>query len=226
MGRGLGQQQRRVLDFAAAVNAYRNGGAPQPAPLLRDAWHVKTRDRLVLADAVPDVTPDTLLIGVAGFDPVLGPGLVTRRQHVRHYQLGESLDIGAVSYVTAHGKKWRHRPGGHSRQVSVMRAVNSLSARGLLAFNCGPRRWRCFPASLATSELSSPVAQYWDRNYCGWGWHVTAEGLAVAGDGWRQITTRRIAEVLRTQRALDRASTLNQGSPEVRAAADQLLPAG
>lgn len=197
MGRGLSEQQRQVLAFGVAVNAQRNGGVPRPAVFQHEAWHVRGRFRMALADALPDVWRDAVLYAVGGMRPLDAPQVVQRRAHERVYPalvpgvIDRTVNVCSSEYVDP-WFRWKPHPRNRSRQVSLMRAANALAVRGLLAFTCGPRPWRWCMKTDGPCGLSDSIATYWDR-WGPWGWHVTREGFAVVGDAWRGMCPATVA---------------------------------
>lgn len=124
MGRGLSDQQRRILALAVADNAARRAGAPRPQVLVLDrrAGYLsgdkyRLALRVAFAPEFPDLTEQFVLAALYGFK-------VSRagRDHA-----------GWMEH-------WQPRSVRRGKQVSVRRALRSLVARGYLV-DAWPAKW-------------------------------------------------------------------------------------
>lgn len=124
MGRGLSDQQRRILALAVAHNAARRAGNPRPEPLVLDrAAGYLSGDgyrlalRVAAAPEVPDLTEQFVLAAMYGFK-------VSRsgRDHTGWFE------------------HWQPRSVRRGKRVSVRRALRSLVARGYLV-DAWPVTW-------------------------------------------------------------------------------------
>ena len=163
MGRGLSDQQRRILAAAVALNAHRNGGTPRAAelvidrpagaaspPLVLSGGGVvelpPSRYRFVLSRSEVDIFDRFVLAAFAGFKP----GYISRdRVEPRERRLPVSrsdrrrgISSSGVITVRAHVRRFRHRwdpeTMDHKRRVSVARAFKSIVRRELVLRCPGP----------------------------------------------------------------------------------------
>ena len=197
MGRGLSDQQRRILTVAVAHNAARRAGAPRPQALVLDrrAGYVDSEGyRLVLrvaaAPEFPDLTEQFVLAAVYGFE-------VSRsgRDHAGFFE------------------HWAPRSVRRGKRVSVRRALRSLVARGYLV-DALPVNWMegyGFPSAVC-SQLASlcgdcrkdkeSVDRFWFGNCKAYGdthlaraYWLLPTAFEEVGERWRDVDSGGLREL-------------------------------
>jgi len=197
MGRGLSDQQRRILALAKAVNAAIRGGVPAPqsfaievrpgvVDVLPGQWRPAQKRRYVVPLAFAAETPDfcagLALVELFGFR-------VERGDWYWHWS--------------------RYRPSRDERRkrhVSLGRALDSLVDRGLLVHAMDPSDAECFLPAEVVANLcdyrrargDESFGKFWSRQH-GSGWvrayWLTPQGHDAAPETWSDYDA---AELLTT----------------------------
>lgn len=197
MGRGLSDQQRRILAVAVAHNAARRNGVPRPQLLVLDRLPgyldsdgYRLALRVAAAPEVPDLTEQFVLAAMYGFK-------VSRsgRDHTGWFE------------------HWQPQSVRRGKRVSVRRALRSLVARGFLV-DAWPARWmssvgcdaaECSRVNAVCGDIRKEqkcVNRFWFGNCKAYGdahlarayWLLPA-AFDAAGDLWRHVDTDGLLEL-------------------------------
>jgi len=217
MGRGLSDQQLNILAAGVAINAARNGGAPQPAVVLIDepaGVKVQTmfgartrRHHCVMTADTPELTDALVLVAFGGF--------------VR----------AGVNYSDA--TRWHH--GDHKKRVSLCRAIKALLRRDLIARAIEPRRvywlrdtradrrgWSDDERLAAETHesLRADAARFWGRwsRYSTPGYTLLPQAFNAVGDAWRQVDALRLLKAFEHAEGFDASREWERRRDAARAA--------
>jgi hypothetical protein len=217
MGRGLSQQQREILAAGVAINAARNGGAPQPAIVLIDepaGVEVETmfgartrRHRCVMTADTPELTDALVLVAFGGF--------------VR----------AGVNYSDA--TRWYR--GDHKKRVSLCRAIKALLRRDLIARAIEPRRvywlrdaradrhgWSDDERLAAETHerLRADASRFWGRwsRYSTPAYTLLPQAFDAVGDSWRHVDASRLLKAFEHAEGFDASREWQQRRDAARAA--------
>ena len=232
MGRGLSDQQRRILAVAAAINAHRNGGEPRLAEIELDVRKGTPRAaipmpggfsplqpdptnyRYVCARAEVDLIDDFLLVHLGGFRPgrretvwidAVEKRCPTPTADRREGRLNRRTYV-APGYQRTIRRRWDPETINHKRRVSIARAAESLLARELLVFAPSPGYFAGWgsPCDEAGKRLAADIEQDFKSRpgSVSRGYYLTAEGLAAAGGRWQELDVLELVEHWETARSV------------------------
>ncbi len=236
MGRGLSEQQRAILSLGVAHNAARHGDDPVVQSLVADSpegtkvrtmfGEFATRQRRVLVAGWPELSESFLLVALCGFRRERGyvdrwvepawrrrPSSVAAKRWRRDRGIADEdvkRDVYQASYRRYGGVKWRPETVCHKRRVSVMRSLEALVDRELVAYSPGPKafesqtnyrtpedrsHWNA--DELRAGELHAAMPEdlraYWARRDVSRRYVLLPEAFEVVGESWRSWS---LADVL------------------------------
>lgn len=207
MGRGLSDQQRRILAAAVAVNAHRNGGTPRAAELVIDRPKTERSCRVALSVDCVDVFDEFVYVAIGGFRAG-GRELVVCRSRTLD-ESGRPLREDTVRRVD---RKFDRDTASQARRVSLYRAVGTLVRRGLLVIAPGARHFdrRPWDTGLVTRDhvVAADVAtrfglpQFPPRADDTRGYYLTAAGIEATGDRWHELNVDELLEHWETARRI------------------------
>lgn len=232
MGRGLSNQQRRILAAAVALNAHRNGGTPRAAELVVDIargtpradvampggrapWKPPpTKCRYALAREQVDVFDDWLLVSLCGFRP--GRRESRWIQPVEKHCPTPTRDrkagrLNPRTYVAPGYRRdirWRWDPTtvSHSRRVSTDRSTSLLVRRELLVVAPGPCYFTGWgsPCGEDDKRLASDIRDEFKqrRDDVVRGYYLTTAGIDATGDRWQELDVDDLLEHWETARRI------------------------
>lgn len=231
MGRGLSQQQRTILALGVAHGAARNDGMPQVQPLVFDVpagtmrqtvfGERATRERRVLVSGRPELSEAFLLVALCGFRREQSrvcrwveaswrarPESMVRKRWRRERGVPDEdrqRDVYQAGYQRYGGVKWQAGTVCHKRRVSVVRSLEALVERELVAYSPGPKwfegetsyrdpenrsHWTAeqLRAGEVHAAMPDELRRYWSawrRKDCSAAYVLLPAAFEVVGDAWQ-----------------------------------------